>query len=426
LNLSKIFALTLLLAMSGNQLLAQSTAGSSVEVAAVLRGHTKSIQQIEFSHSGEIVATSSEDGTVRLWRTATGESLTAIAIDHGSDVYRIRWSSDDRLLAIAHRNKKHWELAVWEVPHGQRPIISHKVEYLYFLEWSPRGHTFLSVDEDAKLQIWDVFSKQPTRTIDGALASNKPYRVSFVADGERILTASGDQPAQVWETATGKLLDSYPPNTSIPGFTYPSAGVPVLSLDNRFLISGNANIHETATGRLLTSMTGNGGPVSFSPDGENVLTLSTDAADKSRHRQSYLTVQKIDSGEELSSFQVPEGVDDIIWSPDGKTMAIVGLTFHTRIIDAATGRENGRLPYPNCWPWTMCGSDGCEPIRFSANGETLFKEIEPIKLWDASTVSLVRVLKDARLPAVFSPTDGRLLATRGKNKKSAVLWRLSR
>ncbi|HEX6046361.1 MAG TPA: hypothetical protein VFZ22_17840 [Pyrinomonadaceae bacterium] len=425
-HLSKIFALTLLLVITGNQLLAQSPADRSAEVTAVLRGHTKSIQQIQFSHSGEMVATSGDDGTVRLWRTATGESLTTIAMDHGSDVHKIRWSSDDRLLAISYRNKKHWELAVWEVPHGQRPIISHRVEYVYFLEWSPKADTFLTVDDDSKLQIWDVFSKQPVRTIDAALADDQPYSVSFVADGQRILTASGDQPAHVWDTATGKLLDTYPPNTQIPGFTYPSGGVPVLSLDKRFLISGNANIHETATGRLLSSIAGKAGPVSFSPDGQNVLTLSTDVDQKSRHRQSYLRVQKVHSGEELSVFQVPEGVDDIIWSPDGKTMAIVGLTFHTRIIDATTGRENGRLPYPNCWPWTMCGSDGCEPIRFSANGETLFKEIEPIKLWDASTVSLVTVLKGARLPAIFSPTDGRLLATRSKDKKIALLWRLKR
>jgi WD40 repeat protein len=128
----------------------------------------------------------------------------------------------------------------------------------------------------------------------------------------------------------------------------------------------------------------------------------------------------------LLAFQVPESIREIIWSPDGKRMAIVGLTFNTRLIDAATGRENGQLPYGNCWPWTLIGSDGCEPIKFSADGEMLLKGKEPIKIWDAKTVSLIKVLKAARLPAVFSPTNGQLSATRSEDKKSVLLWRLQR
>jgi WD40 repeat protein len=134
----------------------------------------------------------------------------------------------------------------------------------------------------------------------------------------------------------------------------------------------------------------------------------------------------MDHAEELIPFQIPEGIHDIVWSPDGKTLAIIGLEFHPRVIDAMTGREYGRLPYGNCWPWTMCGSDGCEPIKFSADGELLLKAKQPIKVWDTKTVSLIAVLKGARLPAVFSPTDGQLLATRSEDKKSVLLWRLKR
>ena len=74
----------------------------------------------------------------------------------------------------------------------------------------------------------------------------------------------------------------------------------------------------------------------------------------------------------------------------------------------------------------MCGSDGCEPIKFSADGAVLLKEIEPIKLWDTKTVSIIAVLKSAHLPAVFSPTNSQLLATRSEDKKSVLLWRLKR
>ena len=419
---SRILAVVLLLSIS-HQLVAQQTPGRSAEVVAMLRGHTKSILQIEFSHSGDIVASSSRDGTVRLWTTVTGESVVTIAGDQDSDISNIYWSSDDRRLAITYRSKKFWKLVVWDVPTGQ-PIISQRFQDISLLECSPDGRTFLTLDHELKLQIWDVDLKQLTHTLTPALTTNEPFTVSFVADGKTILAGSFGKAIQLWDVATGKLIDTYPANTY--GSQYPSKAVPIVSLDKRLLLSGDVNIYETDTGRLLTSFTGGSSPSSFSPDGKTVLTVSYDPYEKSRHRQSYVSNRKIDDGEELTAFQVPEGIWDIFWSPDGKTMAIMGLEFHPRVIDAVTGREYGRLPYGNCWPWTMCGSDGCEPIKFSADGAVLLKEKEPIKLWDTRTVSLITVLRSAHLPAVFSPTNGQVLATRSKDKKSVLLWRLKR
>ena len=104
-NRSRILAVALLLSITP-QIIAQQTPGSSAEVVATLRGHTKSILQIEFSHSGEIVASSSRDGTVRLWTTVTGEPLATIAGDKNSEISNMNWTSDDRRLAITYRSKK--------------------------------------------------------------------------------------------------------------------------------------------------------------------------------------------------------------------------------------------------------------------------------------------------------------------------------
>ena len=422
-NRSKILAVALLLAITSSQLSAQQTLVSSAEVVATFRGHTKNISQIEFSHSGEIVASSSRDGTVRLWTTVTGESLATIAGDQNSEISSVSWSSDDRRLAITYRSKKFWKLTVWDVL-GQRPIINQQFQDISLLEFSPDGRTFLVLDQRLKLQIWDVDSKQLTHTLTPALTSTEPFTVSFVAEGQRILTASEGKATQLWDVATGKLIDTYPANTYDP--YSPRHDVPLVSLDKRFLVSGDVNIYETSTGRLRTLITGGSSPISFSPDGQSVLTISYDVNEKRRHRQSYLSRRKIDGGQELTAFQVPEGIFKIFWSPDAKTMAIMGLEFHPRVIDAVTGREYGRLPYRNCWPWTMCGSDGCEPIKFSADGAVLLKEKEPIKLWDTKTISLIAVLKAAHSPAVFSPTNSQLLATRSEDKKSVLLWRFKR
>ena len=397
---SKFLAVVLLLGVTSIQVLAQQSSGSSAEVVATLRGHSKNILDIEFSPSGQLIAANSKDGTIRLWSTVTGESLTTIVGERNSEASEMKWSSDDRRLAITYWRKKSWELVVWDILPGQEPVINQRFQSVHSLEWSPNGHTFLIVDAALKLKIWDVISKQLAHTLTPALSPDKPFTVSFVADGQRILTVPADGPVQLWDVATGKLVDTYPANTYIPVANYRR--------------------------RLFTPFSRGSGPIALSPDGRTVLTVREDAEKKDRHRQSYLSTRRIDNGEELSSFQVPEGMYEIIWSPDGKTLAIVGLEFNTRLFDLTTGRENGRLPYGNCWPWTPFGSDGCEPIEFSADGEMLLKQKEPIKLWDTRTVSLITVLKAAHLPAVFSPTNGRLLATRSTDRKSVLLWRLSR
>jgi hypothetical protein len=146
---------------------------------------------------------------------------------------------------------------------------------------------------------------------------------------------------------------------------------------------------------------------------------------KKKYR-SYLTLRKIEDGEELLTFQLPVGVHTVYWAPDGKTFAVTGYEFSPRLIDAANGREVSKLPFDNCWPWTMCGSDGCEPLKFNADGAMLLQAKQPIKLWDPKTVTLIAEVKGARLPAVFSPTDSHLLATRSRDKKNVLLWRVRR
>jgi WD40 repeat protein len=384
----RIFVAVFLL-VTGIHLSAQERA---VQLQTTLSGHTKSILEITFSNDGKRIATSSNDGTIRLWNVATGESLATMMVDKNAEPLTLRWSPDDRRLAIAYYRQRRWEWQVWETPQTQAPSRSHRFQSAYVFEWSP----------------------------------DEPTTITFVANGQRILTASSRGPIQLWDAATGKLIHTYEANLAISAANYPAADVEVVSHDARFFTSGNWRIYAAATGQLLMSIDDGTSPISFSPDGKSFLTLRSDLESKFTHRQSYLSIRALDDGKELSTFQVPEGIWKVLWSPDGRTIAMMGLSFSPRVIDIVTGRENGRLPYGNCWPWQLFGSDGCERLKFSADGALLLKEKEPVRLWDAKTASLATVLKDAHLPAAFSPTDGQLLATRSADKKSVLLWRLKR
>ncbi|HKS08762.1 MAG TPA: hypothetical protein VJS13_04395, partial [Pyrinomonadaceae bacterium] len=346
----RILAIALLLSSTSVQLLAQNATRGAVELITTLSGHTKSIEQIEFGRSGDVIATSSKDRTVRLWNVVSGECLATIAGD-GAEPSKLNWSDDGRRLAITYRRDKTWEVVVWEAPANRLPIAGRRFPDAYFYEWSPDNRSFVALNGEVKLNIWDAVSGQLTQTLNPEPAT---YIVAFVTAGQRILTASDYGPVQLWDVATGKLVRSYPTDECVNSGNYPALLRPVLSPDKRVLLRG---------------------------------AVKNDSVEKSPH--TYLTMREIDDGKELLTFQMPEGVQQIFWTPDGKTLAIVGLEFGPRLIDTATGRETARLPFENCWPWTLWGSDGCEPLSFNADGAVVLKAKEPIKLWDTTTVTLI-------------------------------------
>lgn len=404
---------------------AQSPVRTAVQLKATLKGHSKSIIAIAFSPNGEIVATGSEDGAVRLWSVHTGEPQATIV---GADKYfwmELKWSPDGQKLAICgtRRRGESVETQVWDTRTGaSQPILIRRFSKVYLIEWSPDGRTLLTIGEKSKVMLWDAESGNLKVTLEPESPSYKTENAYFVAGGQRVLITSKAQPSKLWDAATGKLITTLLPNEEIPSKNYPSPAVPFFSPDRRLLVSSNVRLLDGATGQLISTLKDVGNPLAFSPDGNMLLTVKYDPQEKISHRQSYLTLWEVAKGRSRVNFRVPEGIRDVYWSPDGKTIVILGFDFNTRLVDTYIGYEKARLPYGTCLPDQLFGSDGCEPFTFSLDGQVLMKLKEPIKLWSANNGELIAVIESARLPAIFSPTDKRMLVTRGKDKKTALLW----
>lgn len=78
-----------------------STGPSDQSSTVVLAAHTKTVSSIAWCPSGpqqqELLATSSFDGTSRLWDTVTGDCLRAFS-DHMDSIYALTFSPDGRFL----------------------------------------------------------------------------------------------------------------------------------------------------------------------------------------------------------------------------------------------------------------------------------------------------------------------------------------
>jgi WD40 repeat protein len=99
---------------------------------------------------------------------------------------------------------------------------------------------------------------------------------SFSPDGQRIVTASEDRTARVWDAATGKelaRLQGHEGNVSAAWFSPDGQRIVTASLDK------TARVWDAATGKELARLQGHEDHVSaasFSPDGKHVVTASSD------------------------------------------------------------------------------------------------------------------------------------------------------
>ncbi|WP_017718343.1 nSTAND1 domain-containing NTPase, partial [Kamptonema formosum] len=189
--------------------------------------------------------------------------------------------------------------------------------------FSPDGKRILTASSDNTARVWDSTGKllSELKGHQGPVIS-----ASFSPDGKRILTASWDKTARVWDS-TGKLLSElkgHQGDVTSASFSPDGKRILTASSDN------TARVWDS-TGKLLSELKGHQGPVisaSFSPDGKRILTASWDK-----------TARVWDStGKLLSELKGHQGyVISASFSPDGKRILTASWDNTARVWDS-TGK----------------------------------------------------------------------------------------
>lgn len=159
--------------------------------------HSNSVVFAEFSPNGRRIVTASYDHTARVWDSWTGRSVGGPLV-HETGVVSAHFSPNGRkILTVAGHAARLWSSRTGKL----LTVIEHND--IGFARFSPSGARVVTAgNRDFTVRIWDARTGQP---LAQPLKHHEPVRAQFSADGQRVLTFSGNS-ARVWDTRTGFLL----------------------------------------------------------------------------------------------------------------------------------------------------------------------------------------------------------------------------
>jgi WD40 repeat protein/CubicO group peptidase (beta-lactamase class C family) len=165
---------------------------------ANLTGHGRPIWDLAFSPDDSMVASSSGDGSVRIWNVTNGQTIHLLQ-GHYFDVYSTDFNLDGSILASADWNDR--KINFWNVSTGNLINSWHYAFRGFRIEFSPIEKDLLAYPYQNTTILRNV--------TDGTLIYNLTghtdivWTVAFSPDGSLLATCSGDQSIKIWDVATG-------------------------------------------------------------------------------------------------------------------------------------------------------------------------------------------------------------------------------
>ncbi|KAH8153304.1 uncharacterized protein LAJ45_02891 [Morchella importuna] len=262
----------------------------------VLTGHRNPVTSVAFHPVFSVLASSSEDSTIKIWdwelgeleRTIKGHTKAVLDVDFGGPKAGVLLASCSSDLTIK----------LWDPNNEYKNIRTltghdHSVSAVRFIP-SAAGEYLVSASRDKTLRIWEVATGYCIKTIYGHADWIRDVAPSF--DGRWLLSAGNDQTTRVWDATTAEhkatLLGHehvieccvFAPPTSYP-YLATMAGLkkpPPSTSSSEFIATGSRDKSVRlwdSRGTLLKTLIGHDNWVralAFHPAGKYLLSVSDD------------------------------------------------------------------------------------------------------------------------------------------------------
>lgn len=430
----------------------------STPAPTLLEGHSHRILGLRFSVDGRLLASKSEDHTVRLWRT---DSWKSVAILHETSnpilgglafhpqqpllatcnqaenivhLWRLDYDTlfsvkEDRdfsaRILIEHTDEQTEEFSAAALP--KEPLASGSQELfppgftlkqtlhadgnVCEIDWDPDGKTLAAALTNDVIQLWEGGEGKSCQHFTGH--EDTVYEVSWSPNGRWLASGSTDQTVRLWDGQNGILLHTLYGHSN-------DVGSLIWSPDSTLLASGSRDqtirLWDSQQGTFLRTLEGHRGPIydlDWSPDGEMLVSASFDKT---------IRIWKVPEGEQIRILEGHGGaVTSVAWSPDGRLIASGFLDNTIHLWDPQSGRQTGILEGHT--DIVLC-------IRFSPDGRFLASKSYDgtVRLWRCDNWNIVAQLEEPAQSLIFGGLSfhpsAPLLATLGEGRGEIRIWQI--
>ena len=310
------------------------------------KDHQTSIDRLAFSPDGRWLASGDTDGNVRLRDVASG--VVGVTFKVPRFVSSLCFVPDgSRLLTVSEGEARFWDTGTGAALGGFSVGSSDA------LELSPDGRTVAASNASRVVRLLDATTGARIRVFGATQPHDgmrqnlmTPSSVSFSPDGKHLAVARWDQAIQVWELATGALVNTFPGTLHV---AYSPDGQMIAGNEGTVSKGGTflkVKLWNATSGDALLTLEGSSEPM-FSADGRALLAFHNSAtppgeAIESREKTRELRAWSTVDGRLLGAAHEPGRIPfALAVSPNGKHVATAGKDA-TIFLFELTVQEAGR------------------------------------------------------------------------------------
>jgi WD40 repeat protein/uncharacterized caspase-like protein len=338
-----------------------------------------SIVSLAFSPDGKLLATTSEDYTIRIWETTGGKMVQTFETGEAFPE-DVQFSPDGAIFSAgtyaSEKGISLWSVKTWK-----------KIRDLdgYALRFSPDGK-WVSV---AKMNIANIYRSDnldgtPIRALrpqpppsDGPMIANA-LSGYFMPDNKSIVLSCAGGAPEVYDVETGQL------KFALKGFALPVSCATFSPDSEKTLVSSKSDLLEWdlmqgQLSRRLKGIKGNITNTQYTRDGQKIISVTENAAGSIRDAHSGKEIQSLEPV--YSMWPVQNYVNVLAVSPNGQNF-IRGHSYGA----------SGRLPFLSAWSIadgsrvdSMYANTSAEDAAYSPDGQLLaVAGYHSLLVWDVA------------------------------------------